>query len=81
MKIYVTKYALTQGIFEEPNAIGHDHNVFSVSHAGYCDSYYHKGEYALTKEEAIAQAEAMRLKKIKSLNAQLLRLNSLKFED
>ena len=79
MKIFVTKYVLTQGIWER-EATGTPGQMMTVLNPGNLDYYFHKGEYALTKEDAIRQANDMRKKKIRSLQGQIIRLNSLNFE-
>ncbi len=61
MKVYGTKYALTQGI------ISRDRNRF------------HKPDWHETKEEAIARAELMRLRKLSSLNKAIKKLQAIDF--
>jgi len=68
MKVWVSKFALTKGIFEievkDFKTIG-EHN---------------KGkEWYLSKDEAILKAEEMRKKKIDSLYQQIQKLESLNF--
>lgn len=69
MKVWVSKFALTKGIFEievkDFKTIG-EHN---------------KGkEWHLSKDEAILKAEEMRKKKIDSLYQQIQKLESLNFD-
>lgn len=81
MKVYITKYALTHGIDEYDDAIVcTDINVkmISVQKKGY-KYHFHKPHWHETKEEAIAQAEKMRQKKIASLKKQIVKLENLKF--
>lgn len=64
MKVWITKYALTKGIFEkevielDDEIVQESGNIFPV--------YYHGDgkEWHKTKESAIAKAEEMRRKKI-----------------
>lgn len=78
--VYVTKYALTQGIFpmeaeilQEGYARQLPRNAFGL--------FLTKSEYAMTKKEAIAQAEEKRIKKLKSLDKQAKKISALDFEN
>ncbi len=83
MKAFITKYALTQGILERDGHVSSD-DVLCIS-GNYSNgsftftTYYHKGEWFKTKEEAIVKAEEMRQKKIKSLEKQLAKLKEMQF--
>lgn len=80
MKVWITKYALTQGIFEE-EAEDYGDGFVKVTKKGFLDSYYKKGkDWHKTKESAIAKAEEMREKKIASLKKQIEKLEKIKFE-
>ena len=75
MKRYLTKYALTYGIKEvkaEPLdeywKVKGDYNLFT------------ENECFATIEEAVANAEQRRAKKIRSLEKQIERLKALKFD-
>ena len=79
-KIWVTKYALTTGIFSEMAEL--DDEMASTPHN------YETGEYAnsffgndwhKTEEAAKARAEEMRLKKIASLKKQIQKLEKMTF--
>lgn len=82
MKIYITKHALTQGIVEaEGEQIEDTPKMVKVlprtnSHYSY---YLFKPHWHENKEEAVAQAEKMRLAKIKSLEKQIKKLQNMKF--
>ena len=79
-KVFITKYALTQGILirkvefskEEPNECI-DKNT------GYYYICYRKPEWHITLGEALAKAEDMRTKKIASLKKQISRLENKKW--
>jgi tRNA G10 N-methylase Trm11 len=78
MKLWISKYALTTGIFEiearethSPDMIADKNNTISVYHGE--GKEWHK-----TKEDAIQMAEIMRQKKIKSLERQLEKIKTLK---
>lgn len=81
MKAYITKYALTGGIFSveaevcenvSPNMIKHRHNGF--------DTYAHGNDWHRTWESAVERAEEMRLKKIESLKKSIAKMERLKWE-
>ena len=80
MKVYVTKYALTQGIEEVSvtPCFDIDPNMVHDDRPGYMQCF-HKGEWHRTLEEAVAKASAMRLKRIASLLRQVDKLTALKF--
>lgn len=78
MKIWITKYALTRGIIEREVEDRGDGIVKDDS--SYITSYYHKKDYCLDYESAIAKAEEMRKKKIESLKKQIEKLEKMKFE-
>ena len=76
----ITKYALTQGIFEvEAEVIdtpGEPASMIAVRRSG---PYYHGTNWHRTKEEAIKKAETMRKKKIASLKEQIAKFEALTF--
>lgn len=82
MKIYVTKYALSRGVFEAEAEV--DENGFAVvRRSGWTgfDQYFH-GEgrdWCSTKEQALEAAEKMRIKRIASLEKQVAKLKALPF--
>lgn len=75
MKVWITKYALTKGIREfegelRGSAVVGPHFV----------EWFYPPDWHKSREDAIAWAEKMRQKKIASLEKQIDRLKSLKFE-
>ena len=73
---FVSKYALTKGIAKEEGEIRSDSKIFCVR----CNNfwhYYRNCEYHETLQEAIEQAEKMRLKKIESLKKQIAKLEKM----
>lgn len=76
--VYLTRYALSQGITK---LTGKDMGDGLVANGQQFGCYYHTGDYSLTKEDAIKAAEAMRQKKIKSLKAQIAKLEKRVFDD
>lgn len=77
MTYYITKYALTAGIYTREGEAEGKHLSLN---AGRSDAeFYHNSEFHETKEEAIARAEEMRDRKIASLEKQLDKLRSMDF--
>lgn len=84
IKVWITKYALTYGI-EEKEAerdMKVSPDMITIVNKDTMNEFYHgEGkEWHLTKESAIKKTEEMRDKKIKSLQKQLEKLQSMKFE-
>lgn len=77
MKVFITKYALTQGILEE-DAKTCSENMVMTSRDGWTE-YFHGKDWHETREEAVERARFMRVKKIASLENQLAKLRSLTF--
>lgn len=80
MKVWITKYALTQGVYEVEGEASFRDGMFCVprSEKSFA-AYYHKPDWHETKEEAIAQAEKMREAKVKSLERQLAKIQAMQF--
>lgn len=84
MKVWITKYALTEGIFQvnaekcsdtSPNMIG-----FIRENSGFTQYAHGEGrDWHLTKESALARSENMRLAKIKSHKNAIKRLEQMSF--
>lgn len=82
MKVWITKYALTSGMFEAEVKNGYEYmgdviqvkDIDSVSGTLFC-----KNDCHVTKAEAIEHAEKLREKKIISLERQLKKIKNLKF--
>ncbi len=81
MKTFITKYALTQGIFEIDAEICHSINHDMIKNINKQNDCYH-GEgknWHRTKESAIIRANEMRTAKIKTLQKQIIKLDKLTF--
>lgn len=79
MKAYVTKYALTKGIFEvEADPSRSDAEYFKVE--GYIDGFFLDKGIHLTRLDAVCRAKEMRRKKITNLERQLKKLKEMRFE-
>ncbi len=80
--VYVTKYALTQGILVCHNAT-HCRNVSEKmieARLGQYKSYFHRPDWHTTEAEALARAEEMRRAKIKSIQKQQLKMEKMQFK-
>ena len=78
-KIFIFKYALTKGIIEVDAKIEqgiHEEYAMVKDWIGFI---WLNRDYVHTKEEALKKAEEMRLKKIKSLKKQIVKLEKMKF--
>lgn len=75
MKIWITKWALTQGIIEAEATDEGD--GYAKVKGDY--SLYRRDEWYRSKEDAIKHSEVLRDKKIKSLEKQILKIKNLKF--
>ncbi len=82
MRVWVTRYALTQGILEiEGEDCGDSMFHYPGNHMDRYDQYYHgQGEnWHLTRESAVKRAEEMRVAKIASLQKQIEKLKKVSF--
>lgn len=79
MNIWITKYALMQGVYSIEAELPSEYPGMAVHRTKY-SSYFHKPDWHLTEEEAVAHAETMRANKIASLRKSLAKLESLRFE-
>jgi len=84
MKVWITTYALTEGILErEVEHRESNPSVVVIVNTGSCygSAFFGEGKnWHRTRESAIAKAEAMRVAKIKSLKKKLAELEALKFQ-
>jgi len=84
--VWITKYALTRGIFVKKAIINEtDNNTVDIIDKDIISweqsQYYGEGkEWHRTMEGAIKRAKEMRDKKINSLKKQLEKLKNMKFE-
>jgi hypothetical protein len=82
MKVWITKYAMTEGIL----AVDAEHSQINAGTVKYRRSpkhlqeYAHSGEWHTSQSDAIDRAEDMREAKIKSLRKQIAKLEAMKFE-
>ncbi len=80
MKIFVTKYALTQGIIEEEAfLLPCESEIYGYYDRGEV-TFYYPSEYSVTRDKAIQKANQMRQDKINFLLEQIGKLENLRFE-
>lgn len=80
VKMWVTKYALTQGIYEaKGKLVGHQKDTF-MTKTSYGKEYLRAGEYWRLKEQAIEQATTSRVLRMCALRKEIDSLKKLRFE-
>lgn len=79
MKIYITKYALTQGIFTAEGEATGSPGRMCIKTATTFQSFS-KNDWAPDRGSALKQAEEKQRKKIDSLRKQIAKLEQLKIE-
>lgn len=80
MRVYITKYALTQGIWEADAEVCSNVSFDMIrAKIPSCFGlpYFHKGEWFLSLEEAVKRAEQLRQKKLLNLQSQIAKLEAL----
>lgn len=82
MKVWISKYALTQGIYEVEGEIAESYSkMFCVPKSGKTFAmYFHKPDWYETKAEAIVRAEQMRANKLKALDKQIAKIKAMRFD-
>ena len=80
MKVFITKYALSQGIYEAEVEDCGDGMVRQPNANCYASCFHGEGrEWAKTREAAIECAEKMRTRKLASIEKQVKKLKALEF--
>lgn len=77
-KVFVTKYALTDGPLVVDADISHEGTMASYKVYGY-RTHVHGKDFWLSEEDALADCERRRLAKIKSIEKQRKKLEEMKF--
>lgn len=81
IKVWVTKYALTQGIFEKTGEVDEEcPKMFCARNTGGLDEYYHYPEWHYSLSDAKEHAFKMKLSKIKSLKQKIVKLENIKIK-
>lgn len=80
MKVYITRYALTEGIYLADVELSQtDDSRVVVLAGGHHFGIFRRPDWHVTLTDAIHRAEQMRKEKIVSLRAQINRLEHLDF--
>ena len=78
MKRFITKYCLTSGISEEDLNLASSKGLLINTN---CSNCYHDNKDCFEdKNDALADAEKRRLRKLESLKKQIKKLENLKFD-
>ena len=80
VKIYVTKYALTTGIFTAQGEQSSDDSFFYKMDGSSFTQYARGNDVHLTEEAALERAEEMRIAKLKALDKHMKKVIAMKFE-
>jgi hypothetical protein len=83
MKVLITKYALSEGVFYgDAERVSDSSEMIVVFSDKIGRGYFHGegNEWHKTQESAIEKAESMRVKKIASLKRQIEKLEKLSFK-
>jgi len=81
VKVWITKYALSKGIFEAEAESSFTPRMAKITSPNWPKwPYFHGEEWHTTKEAAVKKAEKMRLARIESLKKQIAKLEKMKFE-
>lgn len=78
MRAWITRYALTDGVFEVDGEVTQS-GCLRYKLGDYY-SFASGGDWHPTKERAVARAEDMRIRKLKSLDKQIKRVSALRFD-
>jgi len=76
--VYVTKYALTTGVYATEADISDGMAIQRAKGSGFTQ-YFHGNDWQLSENDALARAEEMRIAKLKSLDKQMKKISALKF--
>jgi hypothetical protein len=83
MKVWVTKYALSSGVFESEAEIcsSVDKGMIRVTREGRYPEYFHGDgkEWHRTRESVMKRVEEMKTKKIASLKKSIKKIESITF--
>lgn len=81
MKVWITKYALTDGIQEDTSRNGPDaHGHIWMSNVSAMSQIFARGEWHASREDAVADANRRRDARIAALRKQIAALEKMTFE-
>jgi hypothetical protein len=79
-KVFITKYALSSGIMECEMDVKEDEKSCYGKPEGFAfRTGFYNNDFHLTKEEAVKDCEQRKIKRINSLEKQIIKLNKLSF--
>lgn len=78
--IYVTKYALTDGVLQREGVLTKSGGYSYRRNENCYSDYVYDKDVHLTESSAVARAEEMRSAKLKSLEKQMKKVSAKKFE-
>ena len=79
MKVWITKYALTRGLFEAETDPTHTASMRLVRGAPAREMYVQASDWRMTLSDAIDRADNMRKAKINSLREKIAALEAMDF--
>lgn len=79
MKVWITKYALTEGIYEAEAEDCFDVSPTMIKVKDEYINYFHGNDWHRTREGAISRANEMKTKRIASLKKQIAKVETLEF--
>ena len=80
MKVWITKYALTDGIIKVEAEQDKLTYGFVVTEGAFKNEWFNRTDCFTSRNSAIKKAEEMRQKKIASLKKQIEKLERMRFE-
>ena len=80
MKVWITKYALTDGIIEVDSEQDRLTYGLVVTEGAFKNEWFNRRDCFTSRTSAIKKAEEMRQKKIASLKNQIEKLEKMRFE-
>ena len=80
MKVWITKYALTDGIIKLEAEQDRLTYRFVVTDGVFRNEWFNRTDCFMSRTSAIKKAEEMRQKKIESLKKQIEKLERMRFE-
>lgn len=79
--VWITKWALTKGIYQTTveDCLESSSMMVREKTGSLGANYFNELEWHRTREDAVKQAEEMRVKKLRSLDKQINRIRELRF--
>ena len=77
---YVTKYALTTGVFTVQGEVSEKMFIQWTDGSSSINQIFHGNDWHLNETDALSRAEEMRIAKLKSLDKQMKKISAMKFD-